>query len=380
MSRLPLTVLHVVEAIVGGVARHVTDVVVFTEGVHHHVAVPMRRPGWQTDYGAEVTMREAGAVIHRVEMRRLPVHPVNSRAFVQLSRLIGALRPDVVHGHSAIGGALARTAGWRGPAARVYTPNGLLTSRLAVAAERLLGHRTDRLIAVSQSEAALVSDLKLVPAERLTVIHNGVDLAPRSSPQRDVRADLGLAHGTPLVAFVGRLDPQKAPEVFVRACARLARRRADVHFLAVGAGPLEAMVTAEVASGLLEGRWHHLSALEGVGRLMGQFDLLALPSRYEGLPYVALEAMREGTPVVATDVVGSRDVVTDGTTGFLVPPEDPEALAVAMERVLDDPDLRAQLSAGSRAAARDRFDVRRQAAAHADLYRRLASQVSRAAR
>jgi glycosyltransferase involved in cell wall biosynthesis len=381
MSRPSLSVLHVVEAIVGGLARHVTDVVTFTEGVRHEVAMPRRRPGWPTDYGAEVAMREAGAVIHRVEMRRLPVHPVNSRAFIQLSGLIRARRPDVVHGHSAVGGALGRVAGSWVPAARVYTPNGVLTTRTAVGMERMLGRRTDQLIAVSESEAELVVRLKLVSPDRVTVIHNGVDLrSDKTSSARDLRAEVGLSPDAPLVGFVGRLGHQKAPEIFVQACRVINARRPDIHFLIIGTGPLEASVAEAVARSGLGDRWHHLTSMPGIGRMMGQLDVLALPSRYEGLPYVALEAMREGTPVVATDVVGSRDVVADGSTGLLVPPEDPTALAAAVCRVMDDPGLRSALSHGGRAAAHSRFDVRQQAAAHLTLYRRLASQVSRAVR
>ncbi len=105
---------------------------------------------------------------------------------------------------------------------------------------------------------------------------------------------------------------------------------------------------------------------------MAQLDVFALPSRYEAGPYAPLEAMRAGTPVVLSDVVGNRDTVVDGESGLLVPPDDPEALAAAVSRVLEEPELGAGLAAAARDRLEAEFDVRRMAERVGALYEAVA--------
>jgi len=370
-----LRVLHVLEALEGGTARHIVDVVRHTPAVAHEVAIPRTRAGWVTDEQATDRLRDAGAVVHFVDMRRNPLDRRNLVSAAVLRRLIVRRRPAIVHGHSSVGGALARVAAWNAPVARLYTPNGIATSALALRVERLLGRRTDRLIAVSDSEADLARRLRLVDASRITVIPNGVDLESVDAGGPDLRARLGVPPSTPLVGSVARLVPQKAPEVFVRACAAIADRLPDVHFVLVGAGPQQALVDAEVAGARLDGRWHQIPVLPDTGTVLGQLDVFLLLSRFEGCPYTPLEAMRGGTPVVVTRVVGNRDVVEDGVSGLVVAPEDGAAAARAAVRILTDRALAATLADGGRARVATRFDVRTMGTALGDLYRGVACEV-----
>jgi glycosyltransferase involved in cell wall biosynthesis len=243
-----------------------------------------------------------------------------------------------------------------------------------VVLERSLGPLTARFIAVSATEGKRVVALGLVPASRVTVIPNGIELTPAGDgcPATDFRARFGLAPGTPLVATIIRLAPQKAPEQFVRACAAVARRRPGVHFLLVGLGPLQRRVDHAVAEGGLTGRFHQIPHFPGVAAAMAQLDVVVLLSRYEGGPYVPLEAMRAGVPVVLSDVVGNHDTVEPGVTGFLVPFGDAEAAGAAIVTVLDDAELRARVvAAASDRLARD-FGVQLMGERLAALYRELA--------
>jgi hypothetical protein len=149
---MSMKVLHVLEAVEGGTIRHLTYVAGYVNA-EHHVVVPPERIGGLTDTTAFAAMESAGATLHFVPMRRSPTHPSNTAAILRLRRLIARNRPDVVHGHSSIGGALARVAATGSGAGRVYTPNGLLPSRGAMTLERTLGRVTDVLIASSRSEA-----------------------------------------------------------------------------------------------------------------------------------------------------------------------------------------------------------------------------------
>jgi glycosyltransferase involved in cell wall biosynthesis len=374
MGGTEMRVLHVLEALEGGTARHLVDVVRHTPDVRHEVAVPRTRQGWATDEHAVGRMEQAGALVHFVDMRRRPVDAHNAAAAAVLRRLIARRQPTLVHGHSSVGGALARLAAWRAPVARLYTPNGLATSPVALGVERLLGKRTDHLIAVSESEADLALRERLVPPGRLSVIPNGVGPEGEDSSAIDLRRELGISASAPLVGSVARLVPQKAPEVFVRACALIAHRLPDAEFLLVGSGPQQRLVDEEVRRANLGRRWHQISVLPDARRGLGQLSVLVLLSRFEGCPYTPLEAMQAGTPVVVSAVVGNCDIVEQGVSGVAVPAEDPGAAAQAVVRILTDGPFAVALAEGGRRRVAIRFDVRAMGLTLRDLYRQVASE------
>jgi len=369
----------------GGTVRYLLDVVTATPDIEHHVALPRHegvagRSGALADTTAEDRMAAAGAVLHVVDMRRNPLHPVNLAAVKAVRRVMADTSPDVAHGHSSVGGAVARLAARSAGVPCAYTPNGVMTSAAAVAFERSLGRLTTRFVAVSATEGEQVAVLRLVPRSRITVIPNGIDLTVPAESVPDVRARLGLPPGTPLVATVARLAAQKAPEQFVRACAAVARRRPAVHFLLVGLGPLQGRVDREVAKAGLTGRFHQIPHFRNAAAVMPQFDVLVLLSRYEGGPYVPLEAMRAGVPVVLSDVVGNRDTVESGVTGFLVPFGDAAGAATAIVRLLDDRLVRAAVVATASARLGRDFGVDLMGRRLAALYASLGSEPRRSTR
>jgi glycosyltransferase involved in cell wall biosynthesis len=255
----------------------------------------------------------------------------------------------------------------------VYTPNGLAVGQAAVVLERWLGRRTDRLIATSTSEAVQAVKLGLVPAERLAVIANGIDLAPSQVATVDLRTRFGLPPGTRLIGCVARLVPQKAPEQYVRACAVVAASRPDVQFVLIGMGPQQALVDREVAAGGLTGRFHQVPHLPHAWAALDQLDVFVLPSAFEGGPYTPLEAMRAGVPVVLSDVVGNRDVVENGKSGLMAPFGASDATGAAILRLLDDAGLRSQLTTAATERLRTQFDVRLMGQALSRLYLELAA-------
>jgi glycosyltransferase involved in cell wall biosynthesis len=363
-------VFHVLEAIEGGTARHLCYVTRYVDA-EHVVVVPPERVGGLTDTDAFDTMERAGATIHIVPMRRSAASLHNTTAIAQVQRLIRRHRPDVVHGHSSIGGAVARIAAVGSRAARVYTPNGLFPAKSAMVVERALGHLTHALIASSPSEAERVREERLVPDSRLVIVPNAIELdAPRPAPH-DVRVKLGVDPDTPIVGTVARLVPQKAPEVFVRACARIAEHSPRTRFVLVGEGPLLGAVEDEIERLGLEDRLLLLQHCTEGPSIIEQFDVFALSSRYEaGAAFAPMEAMRAGAPVVLTDVTGNRDAVEDGKSGFIVPPDDPERLATAISRLLDDASLRTDLADAATHRLVERFDIRVVAAQLLGVYRR----------
>jgi glycogen(starch) synthase len=182
-----------------------------------------------------------------------------------------------------------------------------------------------------------------MPSLRVPIIPNGVDAERHApAPRRSVTA-------TPRILFIGRLAFQKAPDVLLRALARISEK--SFHCEIVGDGPDRAALEQQAQDlGLAERitfrGWVNREDLPGCYH---SADIVVLPSRMEGMPNVVLEGMAHALPVVATDVPGTRDIVRDGETGRLVPVEDDAALAAALAQLIEQPALRASMGDAARA-------------------------------
>jgi len=350
----PLRVLHVLEALEGGTSRHVVDLVRWTPEVDQHVAIPERRVGGVTDEAAAPALRAHGAEIHPVAMTRSPATAANARSLAALVRLVRRTRPDVVHVHSSIGGLLGRVAAAATRVPAVYTPNGVTDVRAGVLVEQALRPVTARLVAVSTSEADRVRRLRLVRADRVRVVANGIDLERDPQPF-DLRAHIDVPAAVPLVGTISRLVPQKDPLTWVAMAARVVEQVPDAHFVVVGDGALRDEVTAAVATAGLDGRLHLVPHLPEADRALTSLDVFVMASIFEGAPYAPMEAMRAGVPVVLTDVAGSADLVDDGIDGRIVPARDPGALAAAVVEQLTDRALAAERATRARTTVAERF-------------------------
>jgi glycosyltransferase involved in cell wall biosynthesis len=313
--------------------------------------------------------RAAGIEVLVEPSLREVISPRNDRrAIGQLDAIFRRLGSDVVHTHCAKAGAVGRLAARRAGVPRiVHTFHGFpfhefqsaARRRAYVAIERRLGRITDLALCVGPAVAAEAVRRELVPAERIRTIGVAVDGPGRARadmsarlPQarRRARVALGLPPDVPVVGSVGRLTYQKAPEDFVAALQLLGRP--DAVGVWVGSGELADRVRrrALAPSGpriVLAGE--RADVLD----LMPAFDVFALPSRYEGLPTVIVEAMICGVPVVATAVNAVHELVVPGETGLLVPPRRPAQLAAAVRYLLDMPEEAGRMAAAARARLGD---------------------------
>jgi glycosyltransferase involved in cell wall biosynthesis len=382
------------EATIGGTKRHLLELARGLRGAgwEVEVACPRVRGAAFGDVSFWDDLAAAGIPTHEVAMERRPLSAVNALAARRLAGLLGRRRFDVVHAHSSIAGAVARLAllfsgaltgalsGGRHRPRLVYTPHGLafLTPGSAprrhfyLAVERALGLVTDRLIAVSPTEATAATEHGVVPPERVVTVPNGVDLGDLASPAR--RAAVRRAEGWgggPVVGTVARMTPQKDPQTWLAVAARLAAERPEARFVWVWGGEEEPEVRRRAGDLGLEGRLIFPGYRADARHLLGAFDVFLLTSRFEGLPYTPIEALAAGTPVVATDVVGTRDVVRDGETGLLAPPGDVAALAAQVARLLDDGALARRLAVAGRADVLARFSLEAMVARTAATYEAL---------
>jgi glycosyltransferase involved in cell wall biosynthesis len=371
-----LRVVHALEAFAGGTERHLLDLVEHVPDVEHVIAVPSLHLGKSTA-AAATRARELGAIVETVEIVRSPAPHRNAAAVNSMRALIRRYRPAVVHGHSSLGGAISRLSATGMQVPVVYTPNGLSRASWALTVERYLRARTDWLIAVSEGEREFAIDRRLIDPDRVTMIRNGIELAPPPALRPALRQRLGVPDGALLVGCLGRLTWQKAPEVYVAACGLAASKVPEAHFVLIGSGLRDDEVRTGLAAAQLGDRFHWLGGLPDAAAAFGELDLYVLPSRFEGGPYTPLEAMRAGTPVVLTDVAGNRDTVEPGVSGLLVPIEDPGALARAMVELLTDPGRRAAFAAAGTRRLRMLFDVSRMGKETARVYERVTEESRR---
>jgi glycosyltransferase involved in cell wall biosynthesis len=303
-------------------------------------------------------LRRRGHPVTVIDLTRL----VNPAALVALVRHFRQARPDLVHTAGArasfYGRVAARLAGVPAVVSSVHTSIAdyevpAWQRALYLALDRATAPIAGRIIATSEAvAAALVSNGQALREKIVTIPNRPAprDLEP-TRPRAAIRHELGAADGEALIGVVARLTEQKGVVDFLDALARMARRpgwRAVV----VGDGPLRADLEAHTARHGLASACRFTGTRTDLGNLLAALDLLVVPSRSEGLPYLVLEAMTAGTPLIATEVGGIPEVLVDGIHGVLVPPRAPARLADAIAAALDDPGrTRALAGAAQRHAA-----------------------------
>jgi len=361
-----MRVLHVMEATIGGTRRHLVDVARGQRERGHevHLAVAVRRdPDFAGDLGA---LEREGVAVHRVDMRRELSPLGDARAFRALCGLLRRVAPDLVHTHSSKGGALGRAASLAtGVGHRVHTPHtfaflftalfGPLRRRVFRSIERRLGRATERIVAVSESEARTFRESGVVPEGRIRVVRNGIDARRFDAATPVDVAALGLDPGRPTTAVIGLVYPAKGQDLALEALA--SEGCEELQLLVVGPGDSRDLEARAHALGVAA-RTRFLGARRDVPELLAALDFLLLPSRWEGMPYVVLEAMASARAVVATPVDGVLDLVEDGATGILARGVGAAELAVALRRALAlDAGERARLGARGRVRARTEFTL-----------------------
>ena len=301
------------------------------------------------------------ALAERAAGEKFAVHPVPMRgtwdlgSVLALARLHRALRPDVVHWHTARAHALGALASLLAPGpARVLSRRVDFPVRRSPGSRLLYALPIDAILAISGGvrEALIGSG---VPASRIQVVPSGIDLGPFQTPfdRPGLRRRLGIADGELVILNVAALAPHKSQTDLLRAAASARGRRPDLRFWIAGDGPLRAELEAEHrALGLGDGV-RFLGFRDDAADLFRAADLFVMSSYLEGLGTSILDAMAAGLAVVATRVGGIPEIVEHQASGILVPPRDPEALAAAILDLAGDPARRAALGARGRERARE---------------------------
>jgi glycosyltransferase involved in cell wall biosynthesis len=334
-----------------------------TGGAERHLLEMWRRLDRERFEVRIAVLKREGAFTPLVESLGLPIVDLGvgrrlydlsgARGLLRLVSLVRGFRPDVIHGYlfgpnlfAALAGRLCGV-----PVVCVAKRNvDAFETRRQIAVQRLAHRLATHVTAVSREVAASSAALG-VPPQRITVIENGVDVSRfDGATRRDALPGLPPAPaGVPLIGSVGCLAPRKDYGTLLAALAGLARRH-DFRCAIAGDGPDRAALEARAAELGVADRVAFLGERSDVDRLLPAFDLFTLSSREEGIPNALLEAMAAARPCVATRVGGNAEVLEDGRTGWLVPPQDPGALAGALADALERPAEAARRGAAARAA------------------------------
>ncbi|MEJ0013040.1 MAG: glycosyltransferase family 4 protein [Bauldia sp.] len=372
----PLRIVHCFRSPVGGLFRHVRDLVEAQRRAGHDVAIVCDSStggAFEERLFAEIAPT-LSLGLHRFPMTR-EVSLADAAAAWRALGEIRALGPDVIHAHGAKGGAYARIIGTLLRAtgtrvARIYTPHGgslhydpqSRQGKAYFAMERLLGHMTDAFVFVSQYEADAYIAKVGKPKAPVAIALNGLreEEFDVVTPDADARDFL----------FIGMMRSLKGPEDFIRALALIRERtgRAPTAWM-VGDGD-EKPWFRQLAKVLNLDKAIAFRDAMPARQAFALAHAVVAPSRAESMPYLILESIAAGMPTIATRVGGLPEIF-GAESDRLVPAQNPAALADAMMRALDDPAGAPADAARLRAMIRPRFAVEAMAATVAGAYARV---------
>jgi glycosyltransferase involved in cell wall biosynthesis len=297
-------------------------------------------------------LRQAGLEVHDVPIsRRLtPLHDLST--YRLLKKLIAEGGYDLVHTHNPKDGIMGRVAAWKlGVPAVVHTCNGFyfsphspaLKRRLVLAAERFAARRCHLVIFVNSEDLLLAAKKKVVGPGKAKLVYNGVDLDRFHAAEEPLlRKELSIPQEAIVLGYVGEIRREKNLDVLVKAAASLSYSHPDIFLVLVGDSSMEPGEPRRperlAAQYNLEGRIAFTGYRSDPERFYRIFDVYVLPTSREGFGVTLIEAMATGVPVVACDVRGPREIVSDGLDGILVKDRDPGELADAIAFLLETPE------------------------------------------
>ena len=351
---------------VGGAERALTALATRLNPARWRVGVfCLREPGQLTEI-----LRQAN-----IFCECLSVHRRNPfQAVMRLARSLRRFHPDLVQSFMFHANLAARlSALWAG------SPWVVGSLRVAERQKRwhlILDRLTESLatgsVCVSQGVLKFSRDVGGLNTARLIVIPNGIDPRPFDDAPRLSRTEIGVAENAHLALYVGRLDVQKGLPDLLDAAERLVNERPHWHLVLAGDGPTRSWLMAEIANRRgLRGRVHWLGSRDDIPALLKSADVLVLPSLWEGMPNVVLEAMAASRPVIGTAVEGTQDLIVPGKTGWLIPPSDVGSLTRALLEAADSPECCLRYGEAGRRRVETEFSLDKTVAAYEGMWTRI---------
>lgn len=307
-----------------------------------------------------ISSGEGGPLVDEVKKNKIkhfPIHfskRIKRKILSEIANLLETEKIDVLHTHGGVAGFYGR---WAAQKTRtpviIHTLHGihylhyrnLLLKRAFILLERIFSRFTDALILVSEADRNRALTFKLAPLSKMYIINNGIDF-PKDEGVNSLerkKKELGIEISHPLVGTVARLHRQKGLTYLIKAAKKIRHAVPEVKILIVGGGPLRKKLERAARKAGLGNSLVFMGERGDATELLSIFDVFVLPSLWEGLPYVLMEASALGKPIVASDVEGVNEIIENEKTGMLVPPRNSENLAEAVIKLLHEKDYASKL-------------------------------------
>lgn len=329
------------------------------------------------------TMHGRGVYWERMAAAGIPLHSLSPQKLFpwyagSLPALLLRGRFDILHCHLVASNIFAK------PVGRICGVPVILNhdhtnddyrakDHVRLALDAFSNRFASHVIAVSDSCRRFLIDREGVPSEKITVVQNAIDLRRFSAgcgTRSEARSLLGLPENVPVVAGVGRLNPQKNFSLFIRTAAEVLKRHPQTVFLLAGEGPEGARLQRLARDCGLGERLHFCGYIADARQVYLAADVLLMPSLFEGLPMTLLEAMAMKVPVVASALDGIAEVVEDGEDGFLVPSGDAAKFCERVSELIGNPDLARKLGAAASEKVSRKFSSARMCSEVEEIYDR----------
>lgn len=367
-----IRILHITQS-VGGVLRYIQMLLKYMDKEKFENIIVCSYESKREDYG------DCIAGFEQVEMKReISIFDLN--AVIKVRKLIKKYKPDIVYAHSSKGGAVGRIANIGFQNRCIYNPHGWSFNmccpkrkrKLYTMIERLAAPFCDRIICISEFEKQSAVEKKICKKDKLQVILNGIDIEGyEKAPHNQItRTSLMIPENAFVVGMVGRICPQKAPDVFIKTAKKIKEAIPNSFFIIVGDGEKEDVINYARKNGLINSLlitgW-----VENPMSYIELFDVAVLLSRWEGFGLVLPEYMLAQKPVVAASVDAIPSIIKDSENGFLVEPENVSQAYEVIVKLYRDSVLAAKLAEAGIKDVHTRFDVKRVVKEHESLFKNL---------
>ena len=371
-----IRVVHIAQA-AGGVEQYIKMLLKYMDSTKFENILIASK-----DYHAENYVNLADA-FEQIDMSRA-IGMNDLKAARKVRMLIKQYKPDIVYAHSSKAGAIARIADLGLKNHFIYNPHGWAFNmkcsetkrKLYATIERMAAPFCDRIICISEAERKSALDKNICADNKLQVIFNGVDIEAYEQKEHGKinKAALKISEDSFVVGMVGRISPQKAPDVFIKAAKLIKQEIPDAYFIIVGGGEMENEIKQYAKENGLKNCLHITGWVDDPLDYVELFDVACLLSRWEGFGLVLPEYMMVGKPIVATQVDAIPNIISNYQNGILVEVDDEVAVSRAVIEIQKNPTLKNKLVQQGQKDVRIRFDAKRVSYEHEVLFRKLVEQ------
>lgn len=363
-------VLHVAQAS-GGVDRYIRMLLKYLDKEKFENILVCSQDFQEEDYNGLVDSFE------QVKMDRA-IGGNDLKAIKAVRKLIKKYNPDIVYAHSSKAGAIARVADVGLKNRCVYNPHGWAFNMrcsakkkaMYTAIEKVAAPFCDKIICISDAEKQSALEKKICGKDKLQVIFNGVDIEAYESGVHGTvkREDLNIPEDALVVGMVGRMNPQKAPDVFVKMAKLVKDKVPNAHFIIAGNGNQEAEIKKYAEDNGFLDSLHITGWVDNPMSYVELFDVACLLSRWEGFGLALPEYMMASKPIVASKVDAIPNIIRDGENGLLVEVDDAVGASEAVLRIYQDDGLKEKLVVQGLEDVYSRFNARRVSEEHGKLF------------